>query len=116
MSLQADILRTEIQKLKQERMTDTVADRLARYWCALQAVSDAPQRTIQVQEVQVASVTPEPIQPVTSGSGVFHDAIRGKDMNAVADVMEQHFEVLSAIAPKHYSAVLAALDKIPRMQ
>ena len=112
MSLQSDILRTEIQKLKQERMSDVVAERLARYWCALQAISDVSQQFSQVKEVQVTSVTSEPIQTVTDGKGAFHEAIIGKDMNKVADVMDKHFEVISAIAPRHYEAVITALRKI----
>lgn len=109
MSLQADILRAEIAKLKQEKMTDRVAQLLSIYWTALQAVCDEPQ---PVAPVQVASVPDEPMGPVTEGTGVFHDAVRGKRPEDVYNVLEQHFSILSAIAPKHYKAVMDALDKL----
>lgn len=116
MSLQADILRTEIEKLKQERMSDRVAQSLATYWCALQAVQDAAPVSVQAepapaQAVQVASVQ-EALEPVTEGTGAFHDAVRGKQPSDVYDVLERHFEVLAAIAPKQYAAVMSALDRI----
>lgn len=116
MSLQSDILRTEIEKLKQERMSEQVADKLARYWCALQAVQNAAPVSVQtepvaMQAVQVASVQ-EAIEPVTDGAGAFHDAVRGKQPAEVYNVLERHFEVLAAIAPKQYAAVMMALDKI----
>lgn len=113
MSLQADILRTEIEKLKQERMTDKVAQLLATYWAALQALQDAPTQPdpAPAQAVQVASVQ-EALEPVTDGAGAFHDAVRGKQPADVYDVLERHFEVLAAIAPKQYAAVMSALDRI----
>lgn len=116
MSLQADILRTEIEKLKQERMTDKVAQMLATYWAALQAVQDAAPVSVQAdpataQAVQVASVQ-EALEPVTEGTGAFHNAVRGKQPADVYDVLERHFEVLAAIAPKQYTAVMSALDRI----
>lgn len=46
------------------------------------------------------------------GAGPFYDAVSGKDPASVYEVLEKHFEILSAIAPKHYAAVMAALDKI----
>ena len=116
MSLQADILRTEIEKLKQERMTDKVAQLLSTYWAALQAVEGTAPVSVQakpatVQAVQVASVQ-DALEPVTEGAGAFHDAVRGKQPADVYDVLERHFEVLAAIAPKQYAAVMAALDRI----
>lgn len=111
MSLQADILRTEIEKLKHEKMNDRVAQLLSVYWCALQAVQDTPQAAEPLRVAQVASVT-QPEQEIQSTQGRWRQLIAGKNMEQVADVMDQHFEVLSAIAPKHYAAVLAALDKI----
>lgn len=113
MSLQADILRTEIEKLKHEKMTDRTAQLLSVYWGALQAVQDAPSvRSEQPEAVQVANVSAEPLEPVQSATGAWRSVVHGKDMQAVADVMDRHFEVISAVAPKHYAAVLAALDKI----
>ena len=108
MSLQADILRTEIAKLKQERMCESVADKLARYWCALQALSDAE----PAEESVTVSAHDEPLQAVQSNTGAWKSLVCGKDMQAVADIMDKHFEVLAAIAPKHYAAVISALDKI----
>lgn len=46
------------------------------------------------------------------GAGPFYDAVSGKDLASVYEVLEKHFEILSAIAPKQYAAVMAALDKI----
>ena len=109
MSLQADILRTEIAKLKQERMCESVADKLARYWCALQALSDAES---DAAEAVTVSAHDEPLQAVQSYTGAWKSLVCGKDMQAVADIMDKHFEVLAAIAPKHYAAVISALDKI----
>ena len=116
MSLQADILRTEIEKLKQERMSDRVAQLLATYWAALQAVEVTTLASSQpepapVQAVQAASAQ-DALEPVIEGAGAFHDAVRGKQPADVYNVLERHFEVLAAIAPKQYAAVMSALDRI----
>ncbi len=112
MNLQADILRTEIAKLKQERMTDSVATQLSVYWCALQAVKDEQEPPEQAKEVRAVRKQTEPLEPVFDGEGAFHNAVRGKKPEDVYNVLEQFFGILAAVDKSRYNAVMSALDKI----
>lgn len=110
--LQIETLRDRIEQYKNMPVSDSMAERLALYHMALCAMCDGSEREEQPEQAKAASVTPEPLEPVQSATGAWRSVVHGKDMQAVADVMDRHFEVISAIAPKHYAAVLAALDKI----
>lgn len=110
--LQIEQMRDRLEKYMEMPVSDSMVERVALYHTAMCAMcGDAQPDPDPAQAVQVASVQ-EALEPVTEGTGAFHDAVRGKQPADVYDVLERHFEVLAAIAPKQYAAVMSALDRI----
>lgn len=110
--LQIEQIRDRLNQFMEMPVSDSMVERVALYHTALCAIRGVYERAEQPEQAKAASVMPEPPQPVQSATGAWRSVVYGKDMQAVSDVMDRHFEVISAIAPKHYAAVLAALDKI----
>lgn len=105
-TLQIEQMRDKLEQYMEMPVSDSMVERVALYYTALKALKHSQHK--EAEEMP----QPEPLQSVQSEDGAWRKLVRGKDMQAVADVMDRHFEVISAIAPKHYAAVLAALDKI----
>lgn len=106
--LQIEQMRDRLEQYMEMPVSDSMVERVALYHTAMEAMCGSE----QLEAVQTASVPAGPLEPVQSATGAWRSVVYGKDMQAVADVMDRHFEVISAVAPKHYAAVLAALDKI----
>lgn len=109
--LQIEQMRDRLHKYMEMPVSDNMVERVALYSAALAAMCGHEQAE-PTEQAQVASVQAETLEPVRSTGGAWRDVVAGKGMQAVADVMDKHFDVISAIAPKHYAAVLSALDKI----
>lgn len=109
-TLQIEQMRDKLQQYMEMPVSDSMVERVALYYTALKALKHSQHK--EAEETPQQKAQPELLQAVQSEDGAWRKLVRGKDMQAVADVMDRHFEVISAIAPKHYAAVLAALDKI----
>ena len=70
----------------------------------------ADQNSVELPPVSYAA--PEPTDKISFDSGSeFSDAIRGMEINAVLDVMDELMGVLSTINPRLYNGVMRRLER-----